>query len=142
MYINLNFRVGFLISDWLWFLLLEGGSQISTDSIFINSSCDSIVRIGAINTNSPNPPKILKTGFNILNLDYVEINHLDAQVVSGESYNLTNSSLHNSTLNWSTTPLAAGTNFYWRQNAQNQSNKVAKDWFWNLKKIRALSFIL
>ena len=100
-------------------LLVEGGSQISTDSIFINSSCDSIVRIGAINTNSPNPPKILKTGFNILDLDYVEINHLDAQVVSGETYNLTNSSLHNSTLNWSTTPLAAGTNFYWRQNGGN-----------------------
>ena len=88
-------------------LLVEGGSQINADSIFINSSCDSIVRIGAINTNSPNPPKILKTGFNILDLDYVEINHLDAQVVSGETYNLTNSLFDNSTLNWSTTPLAA-----------------------------------
>ena len=40
-------------------------------------------------------------------------------VVSGETYNLTNSFLHNSTLNWSTTPLAAGTNFYWRQNGGN-----------------------
>ena len=100
-------------------LLIEGNSIISTDSLFANTSCLFTSRLGAINTKDVVPPKILKTGHKSLQIDYVEINHLDAQVISGETYNLTNSALHNSTLNWSSAILPTSTAFYWRQNNGN-----------------------
>ncbi len=81
-------------------LLFEGGQVQNIDSLISFGTCENIVRLGAINSGEL-AAQIYKTGYKSLQLKYVEINHLDAQISSGETYTLKNSSLHNSTINWS-----------------------------------------
>ena len=60
-----------------------------------------------------------KTGFDTLRLDYVELNHLDAVTFPNFYYELTNSFMHNSALNWTEIGSSIGTRFYWRTDQGN-----------------------
>lgn len=93
-------------------LAIESGSTQSLDSLIAIGSCDNFVQIES-NNNLGAQAIIEKTGYDTLIIDYTNLINIEGLVSASEYYVAQNANYTQNTVNWDTTALGGGANFYW-----------------------------
>jgi alpha-tubulin suppressor-like RCC1 family protein len=100
-------------------LSIESGTTQNLDSLIAIGNCDSLITIESLNPTGTFAT-INKTGYNILNVDYVNLVNINASVSTTNT--ATNSYGYNNTTGWVITNSGTGSNYYWVSDGGNWSD--------------------